>query len=219
MDSEGAPILGRGLGVAVGFLIVAGAALLLNSSEDPSHDLGVVEVDVDRSDGAPAQTSDEPVEILDPDASSSPLIVGEAGPCRFLDPVTVTIERKPLGVSLGPTIVAGLWEDFEVGPLVVVESSLVRLYPPPAFVVAAMVLRDGEELGIGAWISRERVALYDPAVGVAEADFRREPLTYPHATTVRAANGIAAQASAFAPTDSSVAPDARVVRCARSADG
>lgn len=149
--------------MALGFVIVVGAALLLKTPGEPSQDLGVVEVNVDRSTGAaPGASSDEPVEILDPDVSSSPLVVGEAGPCRYLDPVTVNIEHKPLGVSLGPAIVAGLWEDFEVGPLVVVESSLVRLYPPPAFVVAAVVLRDGKELGIGAWISRERVALFRP---------------------------------------------------------
>jgi hypothetical protein len=207
------------LGVVVGFLLVAGVALFLNDPDGPTQDLGAVEVDVDGSDetGLADEGLDDPVEILAPDASPSPAALGEAGLCRFLDPVTVRIEGKPLRVSLGPTIVAGLWDGFEVGPLVVVESSLVRLHPPPAFVVAAVVRQDGEEIGVGAWIASDQMALFDPSFGVEQEEFRQEPLAYPHATTVRAANDIAAQASAFESTDSSVAPDAKAVRCARTA--
>jgi hypothetical protein len=120
-----------------------------------------------------------------------------------------------LGTSLGPTLLAGIRPDLEVGPLVAVESDDPH-FETPWYVISAVVTEPRRGIiGTATWLSPHLIAAY---AGGADLDaWEADPASAPDATHLYAANDLAKQISIWQHAEQS-ASAARLSRdCAQQA--
>jgi hypothetical protein len=125
-----------------------------------------------------------------------------------------------LGASLGPTLLAGIRPDLEVGPLVAVESDDPH-FETPWYVISAVVTEPRRGIiGTATWLSPHLIAAYAGGADAGGADlddWEADPTSAPDATHLYAANDLATQISIWQHTEQT-ASAARLSRdCAQQA--